>query len=139
MSAVHQHYLPGCAGFLEDNSSFEGEGKAESQRTWRGWSYINCNPAFCWLDIILMVFFVLCLSILLFRPTLVFLSVFALVSIESAGLNSRNDFIEVAWAWVWMKLLWYLVNTLHSIYVHQVLMLYTFVFLSRIYTQCSNL
>jgi len=32
VSVVHQHYLIACAGLLEDNTSFEGEGKAESQR-----------------------------------------------------------------------------------------------------------
>lgn len=28
-------------GFLEDNPSVEGEGKAEGQRTWGGWSYLK--------------------------------------------------------------------------------------------------
>jgi len=33
LSVAHQHCMCACAGFLEDHTSFEGEGKAESQRT----------------------------------------------------------------------------------------------------------
>lgn len=80
-------------GLLEDNTSFEGEGQTESQRTRGGWSYLNWIIVSFWLDIWFNIFMLLCPVAHLttnINCTLLW------VSIEMVFMNSWNEYVEVA-------------------------------------------
>lgn len=88
---MHEYYV----GFLENNTFSEGEGETESQRTWRGWSYLNC-PSIVSVGLQCLIIFVMCYDCLCSCSSyilLLWIEVYLLCeSIEGVCLNTWDEF-----------------------------------------------